>query len=72
MPPTKKNALTARLHTLVHEEILKDVEALAEETGVTQQAVVREAVYEYLERKLGGPSEFAIRPAYARRRQSNK
>ncbi|WP_405925725.1 ribbon-helix-helix protein, CopG family [Streptomyces sp. NBC_00035] len=69
MPPTKKNKLDSRLMTLVHEEIAKDVEALAEETGVTQQAVVREAVYEYLERKLGGPSEFAIRPAYARRRQ---
>lgn len=72
MPPTKRNTLNVRLQTLVHEEIAKDVQAICEETGVTEQAVVREAVYEYLERKLGGPSEFAIRPAYARRRQPQK
>lgn len=72
MPPAKKNVLNVRLTTLVHEEIAKDVEAFAEETGVTQQSVVREAVYEYLEKKLGGPSEFAIRPAYARQRQPRK
>ncbi|UQA37509.1 hypothetical protein [Streptomyces sp. HNA39] len=58
-----------RLQTLVHEEIGKDIAAICEEEGLTEQAVVREAVYEYLERKLGGPSEFAIRPSYARRRQ---
>lgn len=69
MSNAKQHVLNVRLQTLVHEEIGKDVTALAEETGVTEQAVVREAVYEYLEKKLGGPSEFAIRPAYARRRQ---
>jgi hypothetical protein len=72
MPSVKKSVLTSRLVTFVHEEIAQDVAAVAEEDSMTEQAVVREAVYEYLERKLGGPSEFAIRPAYARRRKTAK
>lgn len=69
MPSAKKSVLTHRLVTFVHEEIAKDIAAVAEEGAISEQAVVREAVYEYLEKKLGGPSEFAIRPSYARRRQ---
>lgn len=70
MPAARKNVLTVKLVTFVHEEIGKDITAVAEEDAMTEQAVVREAVYEYLERKLGGPSEFAIRPAYTRRRKT--